>query len=117
MSLPLYERAKKCFADKLAADFAGQGRFESAFFHTVKMVHDAVRAEAEAEHAARIAVLQADMKTLLAALKTANDKNAELRSQREDWLAICRSEPPRTFGIGDLRAMEEFIATTERKPA
>lgn len=73
-----YELVKKHFADKLAADFAGHGRFESAFFHTIKMVYDAAMAEADARHAERIAVLQSDIKTLCAALKTSGEGNAEL---------------------------------------
>ena len=35
-----YDRVKHFFADKLASDFAGRGRFESAFFHTVQMVYE-----------------------------------------------------------------------------
>ena len=39
--MPLdYELVKKTFADKLAQDFAGQGRFESAFYHTIHFVYD-----------------------------------------------------------------------------
>jgi hypothetical protein len=38
--MPLdYELVKKTFADKLAQDFAGQGRIESAFYHTIKFVY------------------------------------------------------------------------------
>jgi hypothetical protein len=35
-----YEQVKRYFAEKLASDFAGQGRFESAFYHTIKYVYD-----------------------------------------------------------------------------
>ena len=35
-----YDRVKAFFADKLASDFAGRGRFESAFFHTVQMCYE-----------------------------------------------------------------------------
>ena len=38
--MPLdYELVKKTFADKLSQDFAGQGRFESAFYHTIQFVY------------------------------------------------------------------------------
>jgi uncharacterized protein CbrC (UPF0167 family) len=47
-------------AEKCASDPSGNGRFESAFYHTIKMVHDTV----SAENAERIAVLEADNKTL-----------------------------------------------------
>ena len=35
-----YDMVKQYFAEKLAADFAGQGRFESAFYHTIKFVYE-----------------------------------------------------------------------------
>lgn len=35
-----YDRVKAFFADKLAGDFQGHGRFESAFFHTVRMCYE-----------------------------------------------------------------------------
>jgi hypothetical protein len=35
-----YDRVKAFFAEKLAGDFAGRGRFESAFFHTVRMCYE-----------------------------------------------------------------------------
>jgi len=35
-----YEQVKRYFAETLASDFAGQGRFESAFYHTIKYVYD-----------------------------------------------------------------------------
>jgi hypothetical protein len=39
-TMPLdYELVKKTFADKLSQDFAGQGRFESAFYHTIQFVY------------------------------------------------------------------------------
>jgi hypothetical protein len=72
-----YDAVKKHFADKLAADCAGQGRFESAFYHTVKMVHDSVSAECEA----RIKVLQADVRTLCSALATTSEGNARLLAE------------------------------------
>jgi hypothetical protein len=34
-----YSEVKKVFADKLANDSDGIGRFESAFYHTMKMVY------------------------------------------------------------------------------
>jgi len=38
--MPLdYELVKKTFDDKLAQDFAGQGRFESALHHTANFVY------------------------------------------------------------------------------
>lgn len=47
--MPLdYELVKKTFADKLSQDFAGQGRFESAFYHTVKFVYDSAQDERDA---------------------------------------------------------------------
>jgi hypothetical protein len=75
-----YEAVKKFFADKLAADFAGQGRFESAFYHTIKMVHDSVSAES----AARIALLQADVRTLCAALAATSEGNAKLLAENAE---------------------------------
>ncbi|MCU0810149.1 MAG: hypothetical protein MUE59_03785 [Thiobacillaceae bacterium] len=35
-----YEQVKRFFAEKLASDFAGQGRVESAFYHTIKYVYE-----------------------------------------------------------------------------
>ena len=73
-----YEAVKRFYFEKGHADHAGKGRFESAFFHTIKMVHDQVREQTLAETAARIATLQADIKTLCAALKTSGEGNARL---------------------------------------
>lgn len=89
-----YEAVKKHFADKLASDFAGQGRFESAFYHTIKMVHDSV----SAEHAERIAALEADIKTLRKRgenlereLDRANGFHERLAEQRDELLAVLQS--------------------------
>lgn len=73
-----YEDVKRYYFEKGHADHAGKGRFESAFFHTIKMVHDQVREQTMAESAARISTLQADIKTLCAALKTSGEGNARL---------------------------------------
>jgi hypothetical protein len=35
-----YSQVKKLFADKLANDADGTGRFESAFYHTMKFVYE-----------------------------------------------------------------------------
>lgn len=35
-----YTEVKKRFADKLASDGDGIGRFESAFYHTMKFVYE-----------------------------------------------------------------------------
>lgn len=35
-----YSEVKKVFADKLAHDADGIGRFESAFYHTMKFVYN-----------------------------------------------------------------------------
>lgn len=35
-----YNEVKKTFADKLANDAEGMGRFESAFYHTMQMVYN-----------------------------------------------------------------------------
>ena len=75
-----YEAVKKHFADKLSADFAGQGRFESAFYHTIKMVHDSVAEE----NAERIALLEKDIKTLCAALSTTSQGNAQLLAENAE---------------------------------
>lgn len=83
----LYENAKKFFADKLAADCTGHGRFESAFFHTIKKVHD----DAQAEQAARIAGMEADIKTLCAALATTSAGNATLQRQRDSLLHAAKN--------------------------
>lgn len=34
-----YDAVKRFFAEKLATDFSGRGRVESAFFHTVQMAY------------------------------------------------------------------------------
>ena len=34
-----YTEVKRFYADKLATDFDGTGRVESAFYHTMKMVY------------------------------------------------------------------------------
>ena len=34
-----YNEVKRYYADKLASDFDGTGRVESAFYHTMKMVY------------------------------------------------------------------------------
>lgn len=36
-----YHEAKEFFNDKLTKDLAGQGRMESALYHTAKMLYDA----------------------------------------------------------------------------
>jgi len=73
-----YEAVKRFYFEKGHADSNGKGRFESAFFHTIEMVHDTVRAQTLAESASHIAALQADIKTLCAALKTTSEGNAKL---------------------------------------
>lgn len=73
-----YEAAKRFYFEKGHADSSGKGRFESAFYHTIKMVHDSVREATLAESADRIATLEADIKTLCAALKTSGEGNARL---------------------------------------
>ena len=73
-----YEAVKKHFADKLAADFAGQGRFESAFYHTIKMVHDTAHEQTLAESASRIAALQSCYDTLLNNAADAHERIAAL---------------------------------------
>lgn len=35
-----YLEVKKFYAEKLAKDFAGTGRIESAFYHTIRMVYE-----------------------------------------------------------------------------
>lgn len=46
-----YTMVKRFFAEKLASDFAGHGRFESAFYHTVRMVFEAGLKAGEAHNA------------------------------------------------------------------
>lgn len=46
-----YNVVKRFFAEKLASDFAGHGRFESAFYHTVRMVFEAGLKAGEAHNA------------------------------------------------------------------
>ncbi|MCK9386062.1 MAG: hypothetical protein M0Q15_15745 [Nevskia sp.] len=76
-------------AEKCASDPSGEGRFESAFYHTIKMVHDTV----SAENAARIAVLEADIKTLNAALVTTSHGNAQLLIENAQLREILNGEP------------------------
>lgn len=70
-------------AEKCANDPDAKGRFESAFFHTIKMVHDSVAAQS----AERIAKLENDLQTLNAALVTTSEGNAQLICQRDDLIA------------------------------
>ena len=35
-----YDKAKRFFSYKLANDLEGQGRFESALYHTVRMIYE-----------------------------------------------------------------------------
>jgi hypothetical protein len=75
-------------AEKCASDPSGNGRFESAFYHTIKMVHDTV----SAENAERIAVLEADNKTLRAALATTGAGNAQLLAENAKLQEIVAGE-------------------------
>lgn len=84
-----YELVKKHFADKLAADFSGQGRFESAFYHTIKMVYQAGLNDAGKHDAATLIM------------------------QRDELLEICRNVIERGIGASDIRAMEAAIAKVE----
>jgi len=76
-----YEAVKRFYFEKGHADSSGKGRFESAFFHTIEMVHDTVREQTLAESASHIEALQADIKTLCAALKTSGEGNARLLAE------------------------------------
>lgn len=97
-----YEIVKKHFADKLAADFAGQGRFESAFYHTIKMVHDTVSAES----ADRIALMESDIKSLCAALSTACRGKAQLLDHNAQLLAENERLLDHIAGMRDVLADE-----------
>lgn len=65
-------------AEKCANDPSGDGRFESAFYHTIKMVHDTTREQTSAESAGRIASLQSCYDTLLNNAADAHERIAEL---------------------------------------
>lgn len=107
-----YESVKRFYFEKGHADHAGHGRFESAFYHTIKMVHDQVREQTLAESATRIATLEADIKTLCAALKTSGEGNARLldllpaaEAVIDRWDTPAWKDVPHTGGfIARLRA-------------
>jgi len=76
-----YEAVKQFYFEKGHNDPAGKGRFESAFYHTIKMVHDTVREQTLAERADEVEAMKADIKTLCAALKTTSEGNAKLLAE------------------------------------
>lgn len=84
-----YEAIKKSYFDHGAANSVGHGRFESAFFHTVKKVFEA----GAHESAVRIAELEATIVTLNQALRTTSEGNAQLlaeNAQLREHLAAMR---------------------------
>jgi hypothetical protein len=103
-----YEAVKRFYFEKGHTDHAGKGRFESAFYHTIKMVHDQVREQTLAESAARIATLEADIKTLCAALKTSGEWNARLMDLLPAAVAVV--ERWDTPSWKDVPHTGEFIA-------
>ncbi|MDP3219202.1 MAG: hypothetical protein Q8S73_34205 [Deltaproteobacteria bacterium] len=108
-------------AEKCARDPSGEGRFESAFYHTIKMVHDSV----SAENAERIALLEADIKTLNAALVTTSEGNAQLltknaqlkQAQGEPVGWVCADGTPALYGHKPLAPQTKLYTSAATIPA
>lgn len=109
----VYEELVRFFFETGAANLSGnngRARVESAFFHTIEKASKDTRAESDAQIAAlqacydtllnnaadaheRIAVLEADIKTLNAALVTTSEGNAQLLAENAQLREILNGEP------------------------
>lgn len=81
-----YDKVKRFFADKIANDWLGHGRFESAMFHTAEFIHEMGRKDEAREYPNKLALSDAEQATLCNLLH----KYADATHQESEEVRVAR---------------------------